>query len=324
MQVSRSESSIINEIRRLWPAEAAPDLVCGIGDDCAVLKSFDAQQETLATVDQVIENQHFVRGRHPPDALGRKLLVRGVSDLAAMGGRARWMLLTLALAPWNDEPWLKHFLQGMFSYCSAFGLKNLALAGGDLSAGERFAATLTAVGSAPAGTALRRGGARPGDRLYVTGALGGSMLGLERIASAGYDEADPAVERHWRPTARLAAGEFLREAGATSAIDVTDGLSTDLAHIAEASGVAFEVDFEALPRFPGASDRHVLHGGEEYELLATAPADLALPERIGDLSLTPIGRAEEGEAGSVSLRRGGRVSRLPAEGFDHFRARPAE
>ena len=318
MQVLRDESSIINEIRRLWPSGVSDDLVVGIGDDCAVLRSFSGGEETLATVDQVIENQHFVRTSHPPDALGRKLLVRGLSDLAAMGGRPRWVLLTLALAPWNDDAWLKQFFQGMFSYCLDFQLRNMAVAGGDLSASERFAATLTAIGSVPAGKALRRCGARPGDRLYVTGDLGGSALGLERALAGAAEAGDPAVERHWRPTARLEAGRVLREAGATAAIDVTDGLSTDLRRVAEASGVGFEVDFEALPRFPGASDAQLLDGGEEYELLVTAPEGARPPERVGDVPVTAIGRAVEGAG--VRLRRGGELSELPSRGFDHFRA----
>ena len=292
-----------------------------IGDDAAVLRPPAAGFELLATTDQLVEGTHFIPDVHPPHALGRKTLARGLSDIAAMGGEPLWFLLSLVIPRRTDasgrcgDAWIKQYLSGLFSSTKAFGLSDFPLVGGDVASGGEFHAHVTVVGEAPAGKALLRSGARPGDRLYVSGSLGGSALGLERLVSGAHGADDPSILRHLEPTPRLALGRFLREAGVSSAIDISDGLSTDLAHLAEASGVAAHVDPSAVPRFPDSSLDQALHGGEEYELLFTAPPDATLPAAHEGVPLRRIGSIEAGEG--LFLRENGRTRPLAAGGYEH-------
>ena len=293
----------------------------GIGDDAAVLRPPAAGFELLATTDQLVEGTHFNPDVHPPHALGRKTLARGLSDIAAMGGEPLWFLLSLVIPRRTDasgrcgDAWIKQYLCGLFLSTKTFGLPDFPLVGGDLASGGEFHAHVTVVGEAPEGKALLRSGARPGDRLYVSGSLGGSALGLERLLSGAGGADDPAVLRHLEPTPQLALGRFLREAGVSSAIDISDGLSTDLAHLAEASGVAAHVDADAIPRFPDSSLEQALHGGEEYELLFTAPPNASLPAAHEGAPLHRIGSIEAGEG--LFLRQNGRSRPLAAGGYEH-------
>ena len=206
-----SEESIIAWIKRRAPHRLGSAVRLGIGDDCAIIQPPPASLEMLLTTDQIIENKHFIRDLHPPGALGRKLLARGLSDLAAMGSEPAWMLLSLGLPEWSRGIWLEQFLGEMFDSMEALDpTGKLVLAGGDLSGAERFTGHITACGTAPRGRALERGGGRPGDAIYVSGELGGSALGLERLLAGGAAETDPAVARHLRPTPRLALGVALR------------------------------------------------------------------------------------------------------------------
>ena len=311
-----TEQEIIRMIQSAAPVKTPSPVRVPIGDDCAVIEPPPVDSELLLTTDQLIENQHFRANSHPADLLGGKLLARGVSDIAAMGGRPAWFLTCLACPEWADGEWLKHFFSGMFDKSRALRLGNCPLAGGDLSAAGEFSATITVAGLAPRGRTLLRSGAKPGDRVWVSGSLGGSTLGLERLQS-GTPRSDPAVRRHLDPTPRVELGPSLLEAGATAAMDVSDGLSLDMSRIAEASGVGFEIDADAVPRFPGATLEQALHGGEEYELLFTARTDFRPEAETGGVPLTPIGEVTA-EAG-LRLRRDGRVEELPIRGFDHFR-----
>ncbi len=312
-----SEDEILAWIERFHRGAADVGARLGIGDDAAVLAAPEEGCELLLTTDQIIENKHFVRSTHPADKLGGKTLARGLSDIAAMGGRPRWFLLSLALPTWVKEPWIKQYLSGMFHKAELLGVANLPLVGGDLAASDAFSACVTVGGTAPAGRALLRSGAGVGDRVWISGALGGSALGLERLTAGTAGPGDPAVDRHLDPTPRLALGPALLEAGATAAMDLSDGLSSDLERLAGASGVGVELDAAAIPRFPGADLGQALHGGEEYELLFTARPDFLPPAETGGVALTPIGRvtAEPG----LRLREGDRVTRLDVRGFDHFR-----
>ncbi len=309
----RSETELIRLIERLAGTQDNSGLRVGIGDDTAVLASPGPGEELLATTDQLVENKHFVYGQHPPDALGHKLLVRGLSDIAAMGGDPSWFLLSLALPNRLNDSWIEKFLEGLLAAREKGGLAQIVLAGGDVSGSDLFLAHVTVVGTIPTGQALLRSGCRAGDAVYVSGHLGGSALGFERLAQGRFDD---STTRHLWPAARLALGCRLRELGVRAALDISDGLSTDLNRLAQASSVRIQVDFEALPRFPEATDSQVLNGGEEYELLFGAPPSMEIPQSFGGVALTRIGTAATGSG--VALMREGRESVLPPGGFEHL------
>jgi thiamine-monophosphate kinase len=311
---TRSETELIELIKRLADDGDSPNLITGIGDDAAVLHAPPAGHELLATTDQVVENKHFVLSQHPPEALGHKLLARGLSDIAAMGGVPNWFLLSLAIPSRINNPWIRSFVEGLLAAREKFGVPSLPLAGGDVSGADSFLAHIAAVGAVPTGQALLRSKASVGDILYVSGELGGSALGLERLSLSPVT--DPAVSNHLWPTPRLALGTFLREGGASAALDISDGLSTDLHRMASASGVAMHVDLEALPRFAEATESQVLHGGEEYELLFTAPATVVFHDQYDGVRLTRIGEAVSGRG--VSLLRAGQTERLDSGGYEHL------
>ena len=309
----RSETELIRLIERLAGTQDSVGLRVGIGDDAAVLASPGEGQELLATTDQLVENKHFLYGQHAPDALGHKLLVRGLSDIAAMGGDPSWFLLSLALPNRLNDSWIEKFLEGLLAARKKNGAAQIVLAGGDVSGADSFLAHVTVVGTVPTGQALLRSGCSVGDAVYVSGRLGGSALGLERLAQGTYDE---STTRHLWPMARLALGRRLRELGVRAALDISDGLSTDLHRLAQASSVRIQLDFEALPRFPEATDGQVLHGGEEYELLFSAPLSVQIPQSFGGIPITRIGAAMNGSG--VALVREGRESALEPGGFEHL------
>ena len=310
------EARIIESIQSIWGGCRNDAVVLAGGDDCAIVRAPGRGEELLLTTDQIIENRHFVRGRHPFGMLGRKALARALSDIAAMGGRPLYLLLSLALPEWSLGRALREFMRGMRAAVDAHRLGGLALIGGDVARADLFAASVTAAGAVPRTRAVRRSGARPGDRLYVSGKLGGSLLGLRRLSSGKLDMRNRAVRRHCLPTARLDLGRFIREQGATAAIDLSDGLSTDASRLAAASGAALRLDAARIPLFPGAAVEDALASGEEYELLFTAPPRAEMPAGRGGLELTCIGVVESGSG--VWLERDGGAAALEPSGFDHF------
>ncbi|MBI4874636.1 MAG: thiamine-phosphate kinase [Acidobacteria bacterium] len=299
-----SEAELIAAIRRQAGA-AAGALALGIGDDCAIYRPRGARDELLFTTDLLIEDVHFRRADHPAAAVGHKALARGLSDIAAMGAQAQFCLLSLALPEWADARWQRGFWRGFFALARRAGV---TLAGGDLARAEKLACDIVGCGRAPRGLALRRDGARPGEAIFVSGLLGGSALGLETGRGKAW-------RRHLKPEPRLALGRFVRQRlKATAAMDLSDGLSIDLRRLCLASGVAARLD-RPLPAFPGATLDHVLHGGEDYELLFTLPARARPPAFHDGVALTRIGAIEKGPAGQVECF--GRP--LAALGWDHFR-----
>src|SRR5262249_27881546 len=209
--------------------------------------------------DMVVERDHVRRDTHRADEAGWKALARGLSDIAAMGGEPRFSLLSLAITDEVDTRWLDGFYRGLLKLAAQEGAP---LIGGDVAKTGRLMADIVVCGAVPRGRALRRGGARSGDAIYVSGELGGSALGLAV-------QRGRAWARHKRPEPRLALGRFLREEfGATAAMDLSDGLSLDLHRMCAASGLHAEIT--APPVFPGATLDEALHGGEDYELLFTA------------------------------------------------------
>jgi len=297
----------------------------GIGDDAAVLK-VPSGFEVLVTTDFSLEGVHFRREWHPPDSVGHRCLTRGLSDIAAMGGEPTAAFLSLALPADLPQAWVNAFIKGVIRLGREY---NVPLAGGDTA--ESLAgvlADIVVVGRVPAGKALLRSGAHPGDSIYVTGELGRSAATLQQLREGGtarlgsktrlrYAEHDP----HFYPQPRIAVGRWLREKGlATAAIDVSDGLSTDLGHIGEESGVGALVYEAAIPRpsgLPTSSLHYALHGGEDYELLFTVRGSRFVPAKIAGVRVTRVGEIIRGR-GLWLVDSHGQRKALPARGWEHF------
>jgi thiamine-monophosphate kinase len=298
--VKYTEVDFVERLRRRAGLPRTAGLVLGIGDDCAIFRPRGAVEDLLFTTDMLIEGVHFKRGTHSASDAGWKALARGLSDIAAMGGTPTFCLLSLAIAPWVGPRWIDGFYRGLLAH-------RVALAGGDLARTDRVMADIVVAGTVPRGMALRRDGARAGDAIYVSGALGASALGLATRRGRAWT-------RHKRPQPRLALGRFLREKlHATAAMDLSDGLSLDLHRLAAASGLRAEIAMP--PVFGGATREHALHGGEDYELLFTARPRTRVPPAFAGVALTRIGTMRRGTAGAVTLDG----EPLPPLGYDHLR-----
>jgi thiamine-monophosphate kinase len=287
----------------------------GIGDDAALLRP-SAGMELAVSTDLLLEGRHFRAGADARK-LGHKALAVNLSDMAAMGAAPRWATLALAL-PAADEGWLKEFAAGFFALAGRFGVE---LIGGDTTRGP-LSICITILGEVPTGLALFRAGARPGDDVWVSGELGGAALALAQPGSIA------AARRLDEPEPRVELGERLRGL-ASAAIDVSDGLAQDLGHILERSGLGAIVEYELLPRgadVKGIQDeelqaRLVLCGGDDYELVFTAPqANRAELEALASdlkLALSRVGSVQSGEARLQVLDARGRPMQV-GRGFDHF------
>ena len=302
-----SENELIERIRQRVKLPRGSGLILGIGDDCAIFRPRGGSEDLLFTTDMLVEGTHFRLETHNAADAGWKALARGLSDIAAMGGEPRFCLVSLALAPGTGALWVDGFYRGLLKLAER---EDTPLAGGDLSHAPHVTCDIVVCGAVPRGRALRRDGARAGDAIYVSGALGGSAFGLAK--GPGPKAGGKAWLRHARPEPRLALGRFLRErVQATAAMDLSDGISLDLRRLCLASRLAAEI--EAPPRYAGASLEQALHGGEDYELLFTARPEHVPPEFAG-LPLTRIGTMRRGEAGAVTL---GGLSLAPL-GYDHL------
>lgn len=297
----------------------------GVGDDCALLAALPAGEQLAVSTDMLVEGRHFLPGADPRD-LGHKALAVNLSDLAAVGARPLAFTLALAL-PAADPLWLEPFAQGLLALADAFDIE---LVGGDTTAGPRNLC-LTVLGSVPAAQMLRRGGARAGDTLWVSGTVGDARLALGHRRGEWTLDASAlraAAARMDRPTPRVALGQALRGV-ASAAIDVSDGLLGDLGHLLHASAVGATVEVDAVPASAAlaAQPRQrrrlcQLAGGDDYELLFTAPAAAADAVRAAaaqaQTAVTPIGRIDA--AGGLRLVDAeGRVVDNVFPGFDHFR-----
>ena len=322
----------------------------GIGDDCAIL-SPPPGSEIVVTTDFSLEQVHFRLDWHPPESAGHRCLARGLSDLAAMGAQPLAAFLSLAVPAEltvanRGSSWLDRFLNGLFALAHQH---RVPLAGGDTAQSPLFdesgcrqtgmvSADIVLVGTAPKGRALLRSNAKAGDILYVTGALGAAeaellALGHNPQAFRKLTKSAPS-HPHLYPEPRLAVGEtLLATRAATSAIDVSDGLSTDLAHLCEESGLAAEIDAASIPVHTLAkkaekdgwipSALHLaLHGGEDYELLFTASPRTKIPTKIGGVPIRAIGRMKARRKGKPMIEAvgsGGKRTSLDAGGWEHFR-----
>jgi len=294
----------------------------GIGDDCAILQ-IPASHQTLVTTDFSLEGVHFRREWHPAETVGHRCLTRGLSDIAAMGGIPVAAFLSLALPQNLPQAWVDQFVRGLLKLADKF---NVSLAGGDTAQSPGgVLADIVVIGSVAKGKAIRRSGARAGDRVYVTGSLGGAAATLKLLFS-GRKLRPTDFPRHFHPTPRIEVGQFLLQKDLASAmIDLSDGLSTDLGHICEESGVGAEINAPAIPCASiGKPAREVelqyaLHGGDDYELLFTARPGKRIPARIAGIPITQIGHITR-DKHVVLVNQEGVVSELPPKGWEHFRA----
>jgi len=303
------------------------DVQLGIGDDCALLSVGEKQLLAIST-DTLVSGTHFLPDIDPAD-LGYKALAVNLSDLAAMGADPAWLSLAITL-PEVNQPWLATFSDSLFELLNYYGMQ---LVGGDTTRGP-LSMTLTIQGLVPAGRALTRSGAQPGDWIFVTGTLGDSAAGLAILQQrlTVNDAADKAtlLQRHLRPSPRVLQGQALRGL-ASAAIDLSDGLISDLQHVLNASGCGARIDLDALPysdalrqQVPVEQALHwALAGGEDYELCFTVPEINrgALESALGHLGadFTCIGQMGAASEGIVYTRDGQPVT-LDLHGFDHFAA----
>ncbi len=331
---SPGELTVLKQIRARAAQSARGGLRLGIGDDCALLR-IGVGEDLAVTTDLSIEGRHFRLAWHSPESIGHRALARGLSDLAAMGARPVAAFLSLGLPKTlqngrGRESWLDRFLDGFFALA---GAHQTPLAGGDLAESPFVVADIVLIGAVRRGKALLRSGARAGDLLYVTGALGGSAAGLARMAELAANRkvrsGPPRIPSrlqsllapHLSPQPRIAQGLWLARRGlASAAIDLSDGLSTDLAHLCQMSALAAEVDAAALPVHSGATIEQALHGGEDYELLFTAWPGARVPRRIAGIPITRIGRVVRRRKGrpAVTIITADGSQALAPRGWEHF------
>jgi thiamine-monophosphate kinase len=318
---------------RVRPLGLEKGVKLGIGDDAALV-AVKSRHELILTTDMSVEDVHFTRRLHPPEAVGHRALARSLSDVAAMGGVPRYVLVSLAISKEVTRDWVSGFYRGMLALGRRFGVR---LVGGDtaLVPGRTFVDVLVA-GEVPRGKALRRSGARTGDQIFVSGRLGLSALGL-RLLQSGVAQAllpvplrgpaREAVHAHLYPEPQCALGRFLCERRMASALmDLSDGLSTDLSRLCAASGVGARLWAAKIPgpSLPEAADslQLALHGGEDYQLLFTVPQRKAsrLPLKFQGRPLYHVGEIEASKAIKLAMPEGN-VRTLEPAGWDCFRGR---
>jgi thiamine-monophosphate kinase len=326
------ELLFIERIRTRASASFSNAVRLGIGDDCAILKPTSGH-EILVTTDFSLEGRHFRRDWHSAASAGHRTLARGLSDLAAMGAKPLAAFLSLALprSAARNTRWLDGFLDGLLTLANTH---SVPLAGGDTSESpsDQILADIVLIGSAPAGRALRRSTARAGDLLYCTGSLGGAAAELAALAASPSrfrSAVSSGDHPHLFPQPRLAVGAaLLRRRLASSCIDLSDGLSTDLAHLCTESNVTAEIDAASLPIHPLAqllgpdhAQHAALHGGEDYELLFTARPTMKLPRSLGGVRVTKIGRilpTRKGRPQITLIDTKGHRSALASQGWEHL------
>ena len=309
-----AEKALIARIKKLAGKPGAR-VIRGIGDDCAVLRP-RANEELVITTDLSIEGTHFRREWHPADSVGHRCLARGLSDIAAMGAEPVAAFLSLGLSSKTPQQWVDDLLRGFLRLAKRY---NVTLAGGDIAECKTgIIADIVVVGAVPRGKAILRSGARAGDIIYVTGALGGSAATLQKMYAGNKVNAKTSHKRHFYPEPRVAIARYLRERRlATAMIDLSDGLSTDLAHICEESKCGANILADLVPMADAADLHMALHGGEDYELLFSAKKSARMPIEIAGVPITEIGWVTR-ERG-MRLIEGTRLRNLEPRGWEHFK-----
>jgi thiamine-monophosphate kinase len=333
-----SEDQLVERTGRAVPSRAGKRatglLRLGIGDDAAIIAP-GGRTEWVLTCDQFLEGVHFLADTHPPDSVGYKALVRATSDIAAMGASPRFFLLALALPSRRTGVWLDAFLRGMGRAARLMGLR---LIGGDTTELGKLSINITVLGEIEPGSAITRAAARPGDIIYVSGKLGRAQLGLELIRNklANTPELRSLLRPHLYPQIRLRLGAWLARNHVPSAMmDISDGLSTDLARLCKASRVGARIWADRIPQvvIPPSVTRKLprsrldplqmaLHGGDDYELLLTVSPSQAkrLQRAPGFRELSPFGKITRGRQ-IILLGNDGSARILKPGGWDRFRRR---
>ena len=338
---SKSEFDFIALLQQRVTSSAlkSESLTAGIGDDAAVFRS-GAGKETVITADLLVEDIDFRRTTTPPYLLGHKALAVSLSDIAAMGARPMWSLISIGVPEdvWQTE-FVDHFYDGLLELANHYGVQ---LIGGDTSrTNESVVIDSIVAGECAAGTAVMRSGAKPGDQIFVTGSLGAAAAGLRLIERGAHlaeqnlgdedsQKLDHVLIRQLRPEPRVGWGIVLGEERLASAmIDLSDGLSSDLNRLCTASAVGALIDSALLPidnRVVELCGRRALdplqlalHGGEDFELLFTVkPEDLArLPRRVDGVEIKRIGEITKVIEG-VKISEGSRIWDLTPGGWKHF------
>ncbi len=307
-----TEKRLIARIRtQAGRRPVASSITVGIGDDTAVLRP-PRGHEILVTTDFSLEGVHFRRDWEPAESVGHRCLLRGLSDIAAMGGEPLAAFLSLALPARLPQKWVDGFTHGLLKLARRY---RVTLAGGDVSSitsgFDKVLADIVVVGSVPRGKAILRSQAAAGQRIFVTGALGRAAATLKIRSSGG-----ATAQRDQEP--RLAVGRYLRQRGlATAMIDISDGLSTDLRHLCDESGVGAEISENLIPVAASSTFAFGLHGGDDYELLFTAPEGASMPARLAGVAITQIGITTKDRKSWLRRKDGKRV-RLAARGWEHL------
>jgi len=340
-----TEGSLLAEVERIFPRKVVQknspanrslvnQLSLGIGDDAALFRPTRGC-EAILTCDWFLEGTHFLRHKHPPDSVGWKCLARAVSDIAAMGGKPRCFLLSLALPESATGSWLRGFLEGLRRAARNF---ECVLAGGDTTKRNQIFINITVLGEVQSGRALRRDDASAGDLLYVSGHLGEAEQGLHLLRKhRGVAPRYSRLRKHLYPEPRLALGQWLvTKRLATAAMDLSDGLSSDLSRLCAASGVGARINAQKLPHVNLLSShraRHktnrrlgdktlqlALHGGDDYELLFTVPRNKAslVPASFQGIPLAAIGEVTASRK-ILLVANGHKPATLKPAGWDPFR-----
>src|SRR5258705_7967567 len=348
-----NEFDFINKLRRRVESSASSfiphpsTLVRGIGDDAAVFKAM-AGNDVVVSTDLLVEDVDFRRDTTRPELLGHKALAVSLSDVAAMGARPRWALLSIGVpdAVWNSE-FLDSFYSGFFELAARYGV---TLVGGDVSrTPDRIVIDSILIGETPKAGAVFRSGAAPGDQIFVTGYLGDAAAGLRLIergarlplrtdqsaqakSEAGeHHRLEYLLLRQLQPEPGVGWGLLLGEQQLASAmIDISDGLSSDLNHLCAESKVGALIDAAGIPIDPLVTELSgrraldplmlALHGGEDFELLFTVKPEMVarLPSRVDGVSLTHIGEIKGASAG-VQIAEGSKTWKLEPGGWQHFK-----
>ena len=327
MNVSNiGEFALIERLAKATGAEAPRDLLVGIGDDAAAWRAGDSV--LLATTDTLVQDVHFLPGLAPWCDIGWKALAVNVSDIAAMGGEPLFALVTLALPPEMEVAAVDRLYDGLNECAREYGV---AIAGGDIVRAAEFSITIALIGKAQMRNGepllLRRNAARPGDVIAVTGTLGDSAAGLERL-KAGVPLDDPLVRVHLHPRPPVTVAQEAAQLGIACGIDISDGLLQDIRHVCAMAGLAANIDASRIPisdalraAYPQSALALACSGGEDYELVFVAPAALiARLKAMSTVPLTVVGEFIEGERLVRLLDDSGDEIQIESSGWDHLRA----